>query len=126
MTSNTPDPPSAQKPRHDATWFAAACRHLWPGRHAAGLAAFTNRPKSTCRAWIAGYRRPPPSAINAVLHRLRNHASEGLSIAAFLETVAVAREREPRRLTGWAAIAERDGPGTVPRDGRWRGGRSKT
>jgi hypothetical protein len=37
--------------------------------------------------------------------------------------VAVAREREPRRLTGWAEIRERSGPGSMPRDGRWRGGR---
>jgi hypothetical protein len=35
----------------------------------------------------------------------------------------IQREREPRRRTGFNEIRERDGPGSVPRDGRNRLGR---
>ena len=123
MSTDTLPPPSAQEQHHDATHLAAACRNLWPGRHAAELAAFTGRPKATCRAWLSGRRRPPVSVLRAVGGALHSRAQEALSIGAFLKTEADARDREPIKRQGWASVCERSGLGSVPRDGRWRGGR---
>jgi len=123
MSTDTPPPPTAPRhPRAD-THLSAACRNLWPGRHAAELAAFTGRPKATCRAWLSGRRRPPVSVLRAVASALHSRAQEALSIEAFLKTEADARDREPVRRQGWASVCERSGPGSVPRDNRWRGGR---
>ena len=123
MSTDTPPPPSAPRQPHDDTHLAAACRNLWPGRHAAELAAYVGRPKATCRAWISGRRRPPVSVLRAVASALLSRAQEALSIEAFLKSEANARDREPVKLRGWASVSERSGPGCVPRDGRWRGGR---
>ena len=122
---DTPQPSPAQKCPHDATWLDRAARTLWPERHAAGLAALAGCPKSTARAWLSGRNRPPISVLRAVIHALHLRAEVCLSIKPFMESEVTAREREPRRLAGWAEIKEWDGPGTIPRDGRWRGGRRR-
>jgi len=120
--TNVQDAPTTRRPRHDAAELRAAAETLWPERCAAGMAAHLGRPKATTRCWLAGRRRPPIGVLSAVCAELQRRAEVAMSVRAFLREEALRREREPRRLSGWADIRERDGPGSAPRDGRWRGG----
>lgn len=123
ISADTPKSPSAPRQPRDDTTFAAACRVLWPGHHAAGLAAYAGRPKATARSWIGGHRRPPVSVIRAVESALKSKASQASSLAAVMGSEAAKREREPPRRSGWAVVKVRDGAGSLARDARWRGGR---
>ena len=54
--------------------------------------------------------------------RIRSH----LAIIQELKQAAWLRERQgPRPLQGLFVVRERDGPGSTPRDARWRGGRRR-
>jgi hypothetical protein len=123
VTDTTATPIVARKPPRTETWLSQAAKCLWPGAHNVGLASLVGRPKTTTKAWIAGTRRAPPGVLRVVEHALRAKAEVALSAAAFLKSEIAAREREPIRRSGWAEVRQRDGLGSLPRDGRWRGGR---
>ena len=47
--------------------IARTARHLWPGRHNAGLAGALGVPVPTAKSWISGSRRMPANRMRALL-----------------------------------------------------------
>lgn len=101
-----------------------ACQLRWPGRHVAGLAQLTRRPKGTANSWISGRRQMPAGDIQLLADAFRHDGQKMLGMADELARVAEAKRFLPRRTRGFQIIKDWDGTG-VPRDARWRGGRLK-
>lgn len=95
------------------------------GRHAAALARILCRPATTARSWTSGRRKMPAHVASILARRLRNHAAMANALAAEVEYYASVEHQRPRVGRGWQVVRERDGQGSVPRDGRWRGDRAK-
>ena len=102
-----------------------ACRMRWPGRHVAGLAQLLRRPKPTVASWLAGRRQMPASEMLALAEVLRTDGQFLIGIASNVLHAAEIKQARPRHARGFQVIKERDGPGSMPRDARWRGGRPK-
>jgi hypothetical protein len=84
------------------------------------------------KSWAYGNRRPPIEALKNMQAALRDALPEGvnqkllLELDALLKAYIWEREREPAKpRSGFNEIRERDGPGSIPRDGRNRLGRPK-
>ena len=117
--------PIAEQQRYPDTAFSIACKSLWPLRHCAGLAAHLNRPNSTARSWISG-RRPVPSWVLSVVSSLL--ASKGRDLMTMADQIAydATKAAQIRRMPrGFQIVRPRDGAGSLPRDGRWKGGRAR-
>ncbi len=65
----------------------------------------------------------PAYMARLLAERLRVHAAVAIALAEEADDYARREERKPRLARGWQEVRERDGPGSAPRDGRWRGGR---
>jgi hypothetical protein len=82
--------------------------------------------KSTASSWRRGHRRASLSALKSLRWKLQARAAECHSLCREFDLEIDRREGEPpskRRGPGFMEIRERDGPGSVPRDGRNRVGR---
>jgi hypothetical protein len=107
-------------------------RMLSPDRPILFLARLAGRPRASAKAWASGHRRPSIAVLKSVLGAIRRRQAECAGIAPLevrqilsglayeLEDVIRKRSYEVRRRTGFNEIKERDGPGSVPRDGRNR------
>jgi hypothetical protein len=110
-------------------------RVLSPDRPIMFLARLAGCPRHTAKSWATGHRRPPVAVLKTSLQAIRRRQVErageatlqerqNLSGAAYeLEDIIRKRSYEIKRLTGFNEIRERDGPGSIPRDGRNRRGR---
>jgi hypothetical protein len=84
--------------------------------------------KATVRSWRQGHRRAPLHTLMSLRRMLQTRAAECFSLCRDFDLEIARREGEPpwkRRGPGFMEIRERDGPGSVPRDGRNRRGRPK-
>ncbi|HZR62654.1 MAG TPA: hypothetical protein VFA80_17045 [Xanthobacteraceae bacterium] len=81
--------------------------------------------RSTAKSWATGHRRAPIAALKVLLDLLKDRRNTLYQLIPELEYVITLREREPPRRTGFNEIRERDGPGSMPRDGRNRNGRPR-
>ena len=105
--------------------IALMARHLWPGRHNAGLAKALGVPVPTAKSWISGARRMPASRMQELHDFLGRDAAIVLSLQSNLEYY-IAQEFmrfKPRR--GFYVVKDWDGTG-VRTNRQWRGGRPKT
>jgi hypothetical protein len=85
-------------------------------------------PKATARSWRQGHRRAPVSVLKSLRRMLHVRGAECFSLCRDFDLEIARREGEPpwiRRGPGFMQVRERDGPGSTPRDGRNRLGRSK-
>jgi hypothetical protein len=98
---------------------------LNPDRPIMTLAELARRPRSTVRSWVRLRRRPPIAVLKAVRDALKERQAALLALMPQLDQIIMKREFEPKRRTGFNEIRQRDGPGSVPRDGRNRLGRPK-
>jgi hypothetical protein len=103
------------------------------------LAAFAGVARSTAKTWCYGnkhwaygQRKPPISVLkklqSALETALPTHQDRRLVLALdeLLKQYIWEREREPiKPRAGFNQIWERDGPGSIPRDGRNRRGRPR-
>jgi hypothetical protein len=118
-----------------ATVIRSAARALNPDRPImvlAGLARARARGattktwrRSTAKSWATGHRRPPIATLKILLDLLKDRRAALYQLIPELEYVITLREREPPRRTGFNEIRVRDGPGSMPRDGRNRLGRPR-
>lgn len=106
----------------DTVIRAAACA-LNPDRPIMTLAALARGRRSTAKSWATGHRRPSITTLKILLDLLKDRRASLYQLISELEYAIMRREGEPRRRTGFNEIRERDGPGSVPRDGRNRHGR---
>ena len=106
-----------------ATVIRRAARTLNPDRPLRSLAEQVRRPRSTVKSWTTGRRRPPIVVLEILRDLLRDQRATLCQLIPELENEIMLREREPPRYTGFNEIRERDGPGSIPRDGRNRCGR---
>ena len=67
----------------------------------------------------------PAYMARLLAERLRVHAALANALAEEADYYALREERKPRQARGFQVVRERDGPGSAPRDGRWRGGRPR-
>jgi hypothetical protein len=104
------------------TLIREVMRLLSPDRPIMQLARLGGCPRPTAKAWASGHRRPPIYVLRTVLEVARDHRT-GLELE--LEYEIRKREYEPKHRTGFNTIRERDGPGSVPRDGPNRLGRPR-
>jgi hypothetical protein len=95
-------------------------RMLSPDRPIMQLARFAGRPRPTAKAWATGHRRPPIDVLIMLREVVRDRPT---GLEGELDYEIRKREYEPKHRTGFNTIRERDGPGSVPRDGRNRRGR---
>lgn len=96
---------------------------LSPDRPIMQLARLAGRPRPTAKSWATGHRRPPIYILSKLHIVLRDRG--WIAEERELEYEIRKREIEPRHRGGFNTIRERDGPGSVPRDGRNRRGRPK-
>jgi hypothetical protein len=108
-----------------ASVIRAAARALNPDKPIRTLAALVRCPRPTAKAWANGHRRPPVVVLKILRDLLKNRQAALFQLIPALENVIMQREREPTRRTGFNEIRERDGPGSLPRDGRNRRGRPR-
>ena len=105
--------------------IALIARHLWPGRHNAGLARVLNVPVSTAKSWISGARRTPAARMQELRDFLGRDAAIISSLQCDLE-FQIAREFQRfKPLRGFYAVKDWDGTG-IRTNRQWRGGRPKT
>jgi hypothetical protein len=97
-------------------------RRLRPDRPIMLLALLAGRPRPTVRSWVTGHRRQPIYVLKLLRDAVQG---QGTGLELELELEIRKREFEPKHRTGFNTIRERDGPGSVPRDGRNRLGRPK-
>jgi hypothetical protein len=97
-------------------------RMLSPDRPIMLLARLAGCQRPTVKAWATGHRRPP-IYILAMLREVMRDRPTGLEPE--LDYEIRKREHEPKHRTGFNQVRERDGPGSVPRDGRNRRGRPR-
>jgi hypothetical protein len=107
------------------TLIRRAARAVNSNRPITTLAGFAHAPRSTAKSWATGHRRPPIFILRILRDILKSRQAAFSQLIPALEYVIMQREREPTRRTGFNEIRERDGPGSVPRDGRNRLGRPK-
>lgn len=98
-----------------------AARALNPDRPIKTLAGPS--PRSTAKSWATGRRRAPVAKLKILRDLLKDRQAAISGLIYQLNYDISQRERESRRRTGFNEIRERDGPGSVPRDGRNRRGR---
>lgn len=98
---------------------------LWPDTPNARLAGITGRPKPTVRSWRSARRRAPAHVLSLIRIELQSRGSEISSLLRELDIELARREGEAPRRRGFMEIRERDGPGSIPRDGRNRLGRPR-
>lgn len=111
--------------RMSDTVIRAAARALNPDRPIKMLAGLRRNPRSTAKSWATGRRRPPLFILRLVRDLLKDRQRDTFDLIAKLDFIIVQREREPRWRTGFNEIRQRDGPGSMPRDGRNRRGRPR-
>jgi len=102
--------------------IAMMARHLWPGRHNAGLASALGVPVPTAKSWISAARRMPARRMLELQDFLQREAAIAVSLQSHLE-FEIAREFQrfkPRR--GFFVVKDWDGTGTRT-NRQWRGGR---
>ena len=112
---------------HQPQWSQTA-KTLWP-KHTAWclyrhlITVHTTTP-GTVVQWFIGVRPAPPWALDAIAIIARQRAALLLGLAPAVEDEAEARHktyRQPKpRKAGFMLVCERDGPGSLPRDGRKR------
>jgi hypothetical protein len=64
-------------------------------------------------------------AANSIRRALKNRQASLFQLIPEFDYLIIGREREPPRRTGFNEIKERDGPGSMPRNGRNRRGRPR-
>jgi hypothetical protein len=102
---------------------AACC--LNPDRPIRTLARLAHGRRSTAKAWATGHRRPSIYKLKILRDLLKDRQASLLQLIPELDLMIMKREIEPTHRTGFNEIRERDGPGSVPRDGRNRLGRPR-
>lgn len=107
------------------TVIRRAARALNPDRPIMTLAELARCPRSTVRSWASGHRRPPIAILKAVSEAIKERHAALLALSPELDHTIMKREREPKHRTGFNEIKVRDGPGSLPRDGRNRRGRPR-
>jgi hypothetical protein len=108
-------------------WIIPWSRDTFPGLRA-GIREVLGRPTiawATVQGWRAGRSRISADDAERFAHFIRARSEHGLSIAGELEEYVAKRRAEPRRPRGFQVVRKRDGPGSIPRDGRNRRGRPK-
>ena|SRR6516162_1489672 len=115
---------------HYADLIDRAARALFAGAPNALLARECGLlvAKATARSWRQGHRRAPVSVLKKLHLLLRLRCVECNELLRDFANEIARREGEPpskRRGPGFMEIRERDGPGSIPRDGRNRLGRPK-
>ena len=100
---------------------------LWPDAPSARLAGITRRPKSTARSWRSGSPQSASRVLTLVRTELQSRGSEIFSLIREFDIEIARREGEPpRQRPRVHGNSERDGPGSVPRDGRNRARQTTT
>jgi hypothetical protein len=107
------------------TVIRRAAFSLSPDRPIRMLALLSHAPRSTARSWATGRRRPRVVILQMLRDKLKARHAALLALIFELEYLIAVRESEPRRRTGFNEIKERDGPGSIARDGRNRLGRPR-
>ena len=101
-------------------WVLPWERKDYPGQ-LRGWSELTGLGVACVRAYVKGQNRLPVQVALTLAAYIETRASAGLALAAELRTYAAnftgGRGKRP---TGWQVVRERDGPGSVPRDGRPR------
>ncbi len=111
--------------RDDARLLDRAARALFAGAPNALLARASGAKRATARSWRQGHRRAPVLVLKRLRQMLQAQAAECNDLWREFGNEIARREGEPPRRRGFMEIRERDGPGSVPRDGRNRRGRPK-
>jgi hypothetical protein len=109
----------------DARLLDRAARALFSGAPSALLARHCGVPKATARSWRQAHRRPPKAVLEKVRLMLQARAAWCNELWREFGIEIARREGEPVYRRGFMEILERDGPGSVPRDGRNRQGRPR-
>jgi len=114
---------------HYADLINRAAQALFAGAPTALLAHECGLlPKATARSYRQGHRRAPVPVLKSLRRMLQVRAAECSSLCRDFDLEIARREGEPhwkRRGPGFMEVRERDGPGSVPRDGRNRLGRPR-
>jgi hypothetical protein len=115
---------------HYADLINRAAQALFAGAPGALLAreCGVRAAKASAHSWRRGHRRAPLSVLKTLRRRLQARGAECFSLCREFDLEIARREGEPpskRRGPGFMEIRERDGPGSIPRDGRNRRGRPK-
>jgi hypothetical protein len=112
--------------RMSDTVIRRAAFSLNPERPIMTLAGLARAPRSTAKSWATGRRRPSVVILEILRDQLKDRQAALFQLIAELDCVIIQRERESKRRTGFNEIKVRDGPGSIPRDGRNRLGRPST
>jgi hypothetical protein len=80
-------------------------------------------PRSTAKSWYTGHRRPPIYVLDHLRHLMRVRG-ETERVQQFDYLIRQRMGEAPHR-SGFCTVKERDGPGTLHRDGRNRLGRPR-
>jgi hypothetical protein len=117
----------AMQHRDDADLINRAARALFTGAPSALLARSCDErvAKATARSWRQGHRRAPLPVLRRLRLMLQARCVECNELLRDFAIEIARREGEPPRRRGFMEIRERDGPGSVPRDGRNRRGRPR-
>lgn len=107
------------------TVIRRAAAALNPDRPIRALATLGRCPRSTAKSWATFHRRPPVPVLKALREAINARQSVIFAVISDLDLMIMKREYEPRRRTGFNEIKVRDGPGSIPRDGRNRHGRPR-
>jgi hypothetical protein len=100
--------------------IARTARHLWPGRHNAGLANALGVPVPTAKSWISGARRMPAQRMRELFRFLQRRAGIVSSLADLEFQIRQEDQRfKPRR--GFFVVKDWDGTG-IRTNRQWRGG----
>jgi hypothetical protein len=111
----------------DARLIYRAAQALFLGAPSALLAreCGTLVAKATARSWRQGHRRAPKPVLRQIRLMLQARAAECYSLCREFDNEIARRDGEPPRRRGFMEVRERDGPRSVPRDGRNRRGRPR-
>jgi len=103
------------------------CRSRALGRYAqCRIEARCGSPKVMTRVWVSCRRRPPIYVLQHLHNQLEEQARVNWTLAVDLQHQLWLRPREPETLPqGFLEVRERDGPGSLPRDARWRLGKAR-
>src|SRR6516165_10456180 len=104
----------------DAGLIDRVARALFEGAPSSLLARSCEVAKATARDWRRDRRRAPKLALKQLRELAQIRAAECGVLCRDLDNAVARREGEfiPRK--GFMEVRERDGPGSVPRDGRNR------
>jgi hypothetical protein len=117
-------PTAGRHPPMAWTLIRDIARMLSPDRPIVLLARLAGCPRPTAKSWATGHRRPPIFLLRLLRDMAEAQARNAGSLGE-LDYEIRQREYEPKHRTGFNIVRERDGPGSVPRDGRNRLGRPK-